>query len=247
MKKIILVKVKGVVFDAISVPVNVCGEEKRLIVPFICAPKQIKDENGVLCRINYTRGLTSFEEDLIINYYNKRIVRKALLLVLKTREDKLEKIFVKHKRHFTAWEHGFLQELGLQPVYYYTERIDKILNNVIESVNFDAITKWCVGYVDNYFNTKTVQTKYEGFSIEEAAIMSQLSCLNDDELQSLINGALNLKKWETLFYKLIIIPYIKEEREKEKEREKELTEAKREVAEIEAKLKLAKEKLNALM
>lgn len=251
--KIKYLKTDGVKFSAIDVPVNVCGREAHLVIPFVCATKHVKNEIGRNINIAYSVGLNEEKERLIIKYYNEYLIRMALYEIYKDRERKhiLREAFYRNDAYFNEWFEGnFFESLGLRAYSSYgaVEIVCKLLKNFSDYEK----ENWCVEYIDKYFESKKISKKWNGFAdnVEDMRLLQELE--EKDITDIYINDVLNNDDWYKRFTKLILIPYIKEVKEntrKNEERKKienEVAELERQRAELNEKIALREKYLSEL-
>ena len=245
MDKIKYVKVNCVNFNAIDVPVNVCNKSAHLVIPFVCATKHLKDENGYDISVAYSIGLNEKKERLIIKYYNDYLIRMALYDIYRDRERKsiLREAFERNNAYFDSWFEGnFFTSLGLRAYSSYGA-VD-IVCKLLKKFSDEEKESWCVEYINNYFAEKRLVNEWSDYA-DNIEDMKLLSSLSNDYIEQAIENLLIDDAWYKRFTKQILLPYIKENTLKAK-LEKERKELDSEIAELEKQLlniKAKREKL----
>lgn len=248
MKKIKLVKSNGVKFNAIDVPVNICGKEMHLIVPFLYAPKRLSNGLCDVC-ISYSNGISDRNEELIINYYEDLVMRAALIKIyfVTVSRTELRAIFDKHNKYFDGvFENNFCQSVGLGVRYWRSPAVEELIDNLLKQFTYSEKEKWCFKYVEDYFTAKELIKQYDG-QVSSFNDIQLLESLSDDEREEMMSDCLADEKWYKIFVKDIFLPYVKERIEQNKKRIEEIEQAKQLINEFEEKLSEAKKRLSELL
>lgn len=254
--KIKYLKTDGVKFSAIDVPVNVCGREAHLVLPFVCATKRVVDDDGSLLYFSYSSGLTAKKERLIIKYYNDYILRSALEEIRSYKSEfreSLIKMFEKHNEYFHYYCEGdFFKSVGMKP-YVPASKAREIVTDLLKKFSESDRAAWCLEYVDKYFTTKNLLKEWDGYadSLEDMALLQKVQ---DEELtEYYINDILNDDEWCKRFTKLILLPYVKKVQDETKKREEEkkkkeieLADLKKQRAELDEKIAMEEKYLSEL-
>ena len=244
--KIKYASTKGVEFDAINVPVDVCGTQQHIIVPFVVCPKHLMDEKGHDHTI-WLKNLSPMAEDLLINYYNMYILRRGLALLYTKSQTKIKNVFSHHRVAFYgSWLNDFLKSVGMKPIYGGSPKINNLVDEILNKFELEQIEDWGLAYIDDYFSGSTLMEKYSSLcdNVFEAKLIDSLS--NEDVWNVVGQIMQSDGKWKKAFFKQVFIPFVLEQEELEKKKQQEIEKAEKELQELEKAILEKKEKLACL-